>query len=41
MENSFSEPWRREKEGLLMWRPLVSRTAYEEGSAEDRESYRL
>lgn len=42
MENSFfSKPWRREKEGLLMWGPLVSKTAYEEGSAEDRELYRL
>lgn len=42
MENSFfPEPWRREKEVLLMWRSLVCRTAYEEGSAEDGESYRL
>lgn len=42
MENSFfSKPWRREKEGLLMWGALVSKTAYEEGSAEDRELYRL
>ena len=42
MENSFfSRPWRREKEGLLMWGALVSKTAYEEGSVKDGELYRL
>lgn len=40
-EQLFSEAWRREKDVLLMWRSLVCRTVYEEGSAEDRESCRL